>query len=161
MEDHQSNQQDILTNLILNIFRVNARLLEKGDQLVAPIGMTSARWQVLGAIALSEEALTCPRIASVMGISRQGALKQLNLAVKQGLIAVIVNPHHGRSPLYKLTRLGKKLYEESMRIQKVWGKDLLKGITLKDLKTALDVLCTLEARLLTPKSITPFPCCKA
>jgi hypothetical protein len=41
------------TALILEVFRFNGRLLAAGDKLVANLGLTSARWQVLGAIALS------------------------------------------------------------------------------------------------------------
>jgi hypothetical protein len=41
------------TELILETFRLNGLLLEAGDRLVADIGLTSARWQVLGAIALA------------------------------------------------------------------------------------------------------------
>ena len=42
-----------LTELILETFRLNGRLLAAGDALVRDLGLTSARWQILGAIALS------------------------------------------------------------------------------------------------------------
>jgi len=41
---------DALTGLILDLFRLNSRLLIAGDRLVAPLGLTSARWQILGAV---------------------------------------------------------------------------------------------------------------
>jgi len=40
-----------MTNLILEIFRVNGLLLAAGDRLTRDLGLTSARWQVLGALA--------------------------------------------------------------------------------------------------------------
>ena len=40
-----------VTQLILDVFRLNGRLLIAGDRLVGELGLTSARWQVLGAIA--------------------------------------------------------------------------------------------------------------
>ena len=43
----------VFTEIMLAVFRVNGRLLEKGDQLVLPLSLTSARWQVLGAVALA------------------------------------------------------------------------------------------------------------
>ena len=85
---------DTLTEIMLEIFRVNARLLEKGNQLVAPLGMTSARWQILGAIAFSKQASSCPQIAVAMGITRQGAQKQLNLAHEDGLVTPQENPRN-------------------------------------------------------------------
>ena len=41
---------EALTNLMLDLFRLNSLLLASGDRLVAPLGLTSARWQILGAI---------------------------------------------------------------------------------------------------------------
>ena len=41
---------DTLTDLVLEVFRLNGRMIASGDSLVAKIGLTSARWQVLGAI---------------------------------------------------------------------------------------------------------------
>jgi hypothetical protein len=41
------------TELVLEIFRLNGVLLTQGDRLVDDIGLTSARWQVRGAAALS------------------------------------------------------------------------------------------------------------
>ena len=44
---------EALTDLVLAVFRLNGRLLAAGDHLVSDLGLTSARWQVLGAIAHS------------------------------------------------------------------------------------------------------------
>ena len=38
------------TALVLEVFRFNGRLLAAGDRLGEPLGLTSARWQVLGAV---------------------------------------------------------------------------------------------------------------
>jgi hypothetical protein len=45
---------DALSELILDLFRLNSRILAAGDRLVADIGLTSARWQTLGAIVTAE-----------------------------------------------------------------------------------------------------------
>jgi hypothetical protein len=39
-----------ITDLILETFRLNGELLTAGDRLVADLSLTSARWQVLGAV---------------------------------------------------------------------------------------------------------------
>lgn len=153
MQSCQSNQKDALTQIIINIFRVNTHLLEKGDGLVTPLGVTSACWRVLGAIALCDQAPTCQKIVEYMGITRQGAQKQINIALKDGLIASVLNPRHKRSPIYELTRLGRDSYKKAMKLQEIWANALAQGIALKDLQTTLDVLGKLDKLLQS----TPLP----
>jgi len=43
-----------LTDAILDLFRLSSRLVVAGDRLVGRLGLTSARWQVLGAILYSD-----------------------------------------------------------------------------------------------------------
>ncbi len=106
-----------LTDLTLTVFRLNGALLQWGDRLVEPLGLTSARWQMLGAIALARAPLSAPQVGESMGVSRQGAQKQLNLLVEQGLVESFANPAHRRSPLYRLTARGQHRYE---RAQALW-----------------------------------------
>ena len=153
MTEASATQSEVLTDIMLEIFRLNSLLLEKGNQMVAPLGMTSARWQVLGAVALSGEAMSCPQIAAAMGISRQGTQKQLNLAFEDQLLAVYKNPRNLRSPLYDLTPAGQEAYGKAMGLQAVWSNALAKGIALSDWQTTLDVLRELDARLQS----TPTP----
>jgi DNA-binding MarR family transcriptional regulator len=47
-------------------------MLEAGDVLSAGEGLTSVRWQVLGAIVLADRPPTVPQIARRMGLTRQG-----------------------------------------------------------------------------------------
>ena len=138
---------DVLTEIILSIFRLNAQLLEQGDRLVRPLRLTSARWQVLGAIAMAGEPQTAPQIAAAMGVTRQGAQKQLNLAVAERLIESHPNPRHQRSPLHGLSAKGQSDYDAAMVLQRVWAKSLGQGLTLSELQNAKQVLVTLERRL--------------
>lgn len=141
------DSKDILTEIMLSVFRLNAKLLDRGNELVKPICLTSARWQVLGAIANAEKAVSCPQIADSMGITRQGAQKQLNLAQKDGLIVSIPNPMNARSPLYDLTNQGRRLFEKAMEFHYRWVVNLVKGLKANDLKVALGVVRELENRL--------------
>lgn len=141
------SQSEALTEIMLEIFRLNALLLEKGNQMVAPLGMTSARWQVLGAISLSGVPMTCPQIAAAMGISRQGTQKQINLAFADHLITAHENPRNLRSPCYELTLAGQDAYHRAMELQAVWARALSRGIPLADWHITLKVLRELDARL--------------
>lgn len=108
-----------VTALTLATFRLNGLLLAWGDRFSAGFGITSARWQMLGAIAMAGQPLTIPQIAANMGVTRQGALKQLNLLAKEGLVTAMANPMHKRSPLYVLTDQGERTYN---KIEKKWNE---------------------------------------
>ena len=144
----------ILTEIMLAVFRVNGRLLESGDDLVRDLGLTSARWQVLGAVALADKPLTAPQIAEAMGITRQGAQKQLNRMVKEGIFEQRRNPRHERSPFYALTEKGRRLYAEADALQSGWANRLATGLTRNDLENTLNILNALSDRL-TSKGAPP------
>ena len=82
-----------------------------GDRFAAPHGLSSARWQVLGAIAMAPQPPNVPQIAAAMGITRQGALKQTRLLVAEGMVRLQPNPAHRRSPLHVLTPKGQAAYD--------------------------------------------------
>jgi DNA-binding MarR family transcriptional regulator len=140
----------ILTEIMLTVFRVNGRLLEKGDQLVEPLNLTSARWQVLGAVALAENPLSAPQIAEAMGITRQGAQKQLNKLEEDGFFEQSPNPRHQRSPLYTLTDLGNRTFAKAMTLEAAWANGLVVGLPLQDLKDTLQTLNAIYERLDSP-----------
>ena len=60
-----------LTDLIMDVFRLNSRLLTSGDRLVTHLGLTSARWQVLGAIAAAERPQPVSWLARDLAANRQ------------------------------------------------------------------------------------------
>ena len=140
----------ILTDIMLTVFRVNGRLLEKGDQLVEPLNLTSARWQVLGAAALAGKPLSAPQIAEAMGITRQGAQKQLNKLEEDGFFEQSLNPRHLRSPLYSLTELGSRTFAKVMALEAVWANGLVASLPLQDLKNTLQTLNAVYKRLDSP-----------
>jgi DNA-binding MarR family transcriptional regulator len=138
---------DLLTEIVLLVFRVNGQLLASGDRLVEDLDLTSARWQILGAIALSASPRTAPRLAARMGMTRQGAQKQLDLLLAEGLVEASPNPGHRRSPLYALTRKGQSVYAATGRRQKGWASRLARDLSTGDLETAKQLLETLSRKL--------------
>src|SRR5580700_10537668 len=97
-----------LTSLILAVFRLNGRLIGAGDRLVGGLGLTSARWQVLGALALSPSPQTVADIARSMGLTRQSVQRIAHELVQKGLLERAENPRHVRAPLMRLTERGTK-----------------------------------------------------
>ncbi|MDO4884316.1 MAG: helix-turn-helix domain-containing protein [Rothia sp. (in: high G+C Gram-positive bacteria)] len=111
----------LLSELVVQIFRVNGALAAWGDRFAAESGLTTARWQVLGAISMTKEPATAPQIAERMGITRQGVQKQLNLLRNEGLVSALENPAHKRSPQYSLTEHGEQKLAE---IRKRWRQQV-------------------------------------
>jgi DNA-binding MarR family transcriptional regulator len=113
---------EALTDLILEIFRVNGDLLAAGDQITRPFGQTSARWQVLGALA--DRALPVAGIARDMGLARQSVQRTTDLLAVDGLVEYATNPAHRRAKLVRLTPAGRRLIAEISQQQIAWANDL-------------------------------------
>lgn len=134
---------DQLTQVILNVFRLNGALTEWGDRFVLPEGLTSTRWRMLGAVALAERPVTAPQIALTMGVTRQGAQKQLNLLAESGLMETLHNPMHKRSPLYALTDSGQSLYNSVNSRWQRQAAEMAQGFSKVELRAAEHVLKSL------------------
>src|SRR5918992_552971 len=135
------------TKLVLAIFRANGLLIASGDQLSASEGLTSARWQVMGAIALADRPLTVPQIARRMGLTRQSVHATVKRLVGGGLVELLPNEDHRRSPLVRLTEAGRARYASIDRRQIAWVNELAAGMRGSDLEIAAGVLGELSRRL--------------
>ncbi len=140
-----------VTQLTLTVFRLHGALLEWGDSLVEPLGLSSARWQMLGAIALADKPLTAPQIGAAMGVTRQGAQKQLNLLLELALVVAHANPAHLRSPLYALTADGRALYEQAEALWAERAAQLAPLIASEQLDVTQDTLETLLRHVTLPR----------
>ncbi|MEA3292769.1 MAG: MarR family transcriptional regulator [Pseudomonadota bacterium] len=134
-----------MTDLVLEIFRVNGLLLAAGDRLTRGLGLTSARWQVLG--ALEDGPLTAAQIARNMGLKRQSVQRLVDLLSEQGILAFEQNPHHRRAKLVRLTEAGRDKYVEMSRIQARWANGVSQGFEAEELSLATNLLRDIEARL--------------
>jgi DNA-binding MarR family transcriptional regulator len=141
------SKADAVTDLVLAIFRIHDALMRRGDELVAPLGLTAARWQVLGAVALAGEPLTVPAIGKAMGLSRQGVQKQVDLLQGEDLVTFQNNPSHQRSPLVALTRAGHTAYERASQVWVVEARLLGRDHPLAELEGARRVVASLFTSL--------------
>jgi DNA-binding MarR family transcriptional regulator len=137
----------IVTELIVETFRLNGRLLEAGDELVRPLGLTSARWQVLGAIAASSVPLPIAHIARNMGLSRQAVQRLANEMEKHGLVRFAPNPHHERAKFVVMTAPGRAAFRSAMTRQRRWAQSLAEGLSNDSVKEALHMLRELRNKL--------------
>ncbi|WP_420224404.1 MarR family winged helix-turn-helix transcriptional regulator [Pigmentiphaga litoralis] len=146
-----------LTGLTLTVFRLHGALLQWGDKLVEPLGLTSARWQMLGALALAGGPLTAPQIGNAMGVTRQGAQKQLNLLLELGLVVARPNPAHQRSPLYVLTSAGSQLYARADALWNAHVAAMNRHVRAEDALSAKATLDTMLRHLLASADSSDRP----
>ena len=138
---------EVLTGLTLDIFRLNNLLLTAGDRLVNGLGLTTARWQILGAIARAAHSEPVAWLARNLGANRQNVQRIVNDLHDQGFVTFEVNPHHRRAQLVVLTERGRKTYDEAMALQAPWVNSVTEGLSLKDLETFKRVLLALREKL--------------
>jgi len=136
-----------LSGTALDMFRVVSLLLTAGDRLIAHLGLTSARWQVLGAVVAAERPQPVAWLARDMGQNRQNVQRIINDLHVENLVAFQDNPHHRRAQLVVLTTQGREVYDAAMRLQAPWFDGLASGLSLNKLKTFHGVLSTLRERL--------------
>lgn len=142
-DDAGSTSPEAITELILSIFRANGALLAAGDRLVGELGLTSARWQLLGGIADREQPLSVAQLARTMGVTRQAVQRIANDLKDDGVIAFRPNPQHKRAQLVVLTQRGRDLFERAMDVQRPWAAALGRGIPAGrsvDVRETLDLL---------------------
>lgn len=136
-----------LTNAVLDLFRLNGRMLARGDRLVAPLGLTSARWQVLGAIGSAARPEPVAWLARDLGSNRQNVQRIVNDLAREGFVAFDPNPHHRRAQLVVMTEKGRSAYDEAIRLWVPWANGLAEGLALDDLATMAAVVRSLRQRL--------------
>src|SRR5262245_48066233 len=136
-----------VTDLILEAFRLNGRLLSAGDQLTRDLGLSSARWQVMGAIDIAGTPPPVAQIARNMGLTRQSVQRIADVLAAEGWVEFIPNPNHQRAKLVTLTPRGREVLQEVSRRQIVWANALAKGVSAAELAAAVRLMETVRGRL--------------
>jgi DNA-binding MarR family transcriptional regulator len=138
---------EAFTELILEVFRLNGRLLNAGDALTRPMHQTSARWQVLG--ALDEGARTVADIGRRMGLARQSVQRTADLLEADGLVSYVDNPAHQRARLATLTPRGRATLEAITTRQMDWVNRVTARLDAGDLQHTIETLRQLRTALET------------
>ena len=126
--------RDVLTELFL----LRAVMLDSAERLTAPVGLTSARWQILGAI----EAAPAPvaHVARGLGLTRQAVQETADAMERDGLITFIDNPDHKRARLMSPTAKARKALDYLRPRQLQFANMLGAAHSLDTLRATLDVL---------------------
>jgi DNA-binding MarR family transcriptional regulator len=137
---------DLLTDVVLETFRLNARIMEVAQELAAEGGLTAAWWQVLGGVL--DQPRSVAEIGRLMGVTRQGVQRVADLLVERGLAEFRPNPAHRRAKLLACTEAGYWAIRRIALAQRPWadrvgaevGADELRQLraTMRRLITALE-----------------------
>lgn len=142
----RSAEGTAVTELILETFRLNGQLLEAGDRLTAPLGLTSARWQILGAIETEGQPLSVSQIGRRMGLSRQAVQRIVNDLEALGFVVLEDNPDHKRAKLVILTQSCRAVLEKLQKVQASWANELANGTSEVMLKRTVKLLREISQR---------------
>jgi DNA-binding MarR family transcriptional regulator len=142
-------QRGPFTEVVLEIFRLNGALIAAGNALCEGTGLTSARWQVLGALAVAGEPRTVAQIARAMGLTRQAVQRLVDELEAEGVVARLDHPESRRARLVRLTARGESLFAEMVRRQRPWAARIGAGMSPDHLQSVLGALRLIRTRLET------------
>jgi DNA-binding MarR family transcriptional regulator len=145
-----TEEGEAFTELVLEVFRLNGLALEAGDRLTEPLGLSSARWQVLGVVDHAPAPVA--NVARLMGLSRQGVQQIADALERDGFIEYLENPHHRRAKLISMTAKGREALRRIEGRHAVWANRLGAGMSLRQLRAAVNGLR--EARQLLEKDVS-------
>ena len=137
------------TTLVIELFRLNGAMVAVGDALTRDLGLTAARWQVLGAIG--GEPKTVAAAARQMGLTRQNVQRIADWLVESGIADFVDNPNHRRAKLVALTKEGAALRQQLGRRQARWANATGTHFSAGELRATADVLKRLK-RVLEKRS---------
>ena len=143
--DELTGAGNTFTEIVAEVFRLNGRLIEAGDRMAAPVGQTSARWQVLAVVA--DGPASVAQVARAMGLTRQSVQRTADLLAADGLVQYTDNPHHRRAKLMTMTPKARHTldYIQRRRVQR--ANQIGEQHNLEQLRTAAMVLRQLRERL--------------
>lgn len=136
--DEWTDAGSAFSEIVIEVFRLNGRLIEAGDGMAAPVGQTSARWQVLDVVSGGPASVA--QVSRMMGLARQSVQRTADLLAADGLVKYTDNPHHRRAKLITMTPEGQQALDYIRQQQARWANRIGEQYDLGRLRTAATVL---------------------
>lgn len=137
--------QQLLAGAALTSFRLNGQFLALAETLATPVGLTAARWQVLGAVLT--EPLTVSDIARTMGLTRQAVQRIADRLAADGLATYVDNPAHRRAKLLQPTDLGLDAVRRISPAHRRAADSLVREVGRQRMVVIVEALTELSAAL--------------
>lgn len=146
-ETQRTPAGEAMTPLVLDLLRLNSLIVTSGDRLVVGLGLTSARWQVLGAIDAADRPQPVAWLARDLGANRQNVQRIVNDLNRDGLLTFEPNPHHRRAQLVVMTAKGREAFAAAMNLQTPWVNHLTEGLSVDEINSVRRFVAGLRERL--------------
>ncbi len=114
---------DIWSTFALSIFQINSLLMRAGEDITQPLGLSSAKWQVLGRLGYQSQ--TVASLAKDIGHARQSVQRVADVLVQVQLITYKNNPADRRAQLLELTPKGAEALSAIYRRQLEWSSHIM------------------------------------
>lgn len=137
---------DVFTDLVFEVFRINGRILGAGERLTVEFDLTTARWQVLGAVGIGGPQ-TVAQIARYLGLQRQSVQRTVDLLAEEHCVLFKRNPNHARAKLVEITLDGRQKLNQIGKRQIVWANRIVGDMPAQEIADAVTVLRALRERL--------------
>lgn len=126
------------TDILTEVFRLRALMLESAEQITAPVGLTSARWQILSTV--EEAPATVADVARRLGVARQSVQESVDAMAREGHVVLHDNPDHKRARLVAPTASARKALDYLRPRQRQFASLMGAPHSLASLQATLDVL---------------------
>ncbi|WP_240008011.1 MarR family winged helix-turn-helix transcriptional regulator [Pseudaquidulcibacter saccharophilus] len=130
---------DKISEFSLQVFELNGLFIGIGDAALKPLGITSAKWQVLGTASMGKAQLSVPHIAKLIGQSRQATQKTANDLVRLGLAEFHENEFHKKSKLFVPTQKGLDTHKLALEIWMKISNSIISQIAPDELLRAIKI----------------------
>ncbi len=144
---------DTLQKLISTTARAHAALTAAADDLVADLGLSTAREAVICALLEAGSPSTVSQLARALELSRQAVQRVADDLHDRGLADYSNNPDHARAKLLWPTEAGRAAYGEALKRKALWLEELADRLPVTGLEVASELLGLLSRRAVakTPK----------
>ncbi len=136
-----------LLGLIEAANKVSAKFAEAEEQLVADLGLSSARLRVLAAMADEEQPRTVSQLARRLGLSRQAVQRLVNDLEAGELVVWLPNPDHARAQLACMTERSRAIYAEAQGRRLALVEALSRGLEPAWVEVGSGLLTVIDNRL--------------
>jgi DNA-binding MarR family transcriptional regulator len=120
--------------LAQRMFIIHNMMMRLGDRLVAPLGLTSSRWLLLGAVANRPEP---PMLSDLSGdalLSLQNVSRMVACMEEDGLLERFTKPGQGRATFVRLTDRGREVHAQAREQGKRFAETFLVGFDPREIE---------------------------
>ena len=141
---------DELTGLILAIIRANVELIDVGPLVTRDPQINAVRWLLLNSVA--KESKTAAQLGREIGLTRQGALLNVQALHDLHYVQLIDNPGDQRAKKVALTSKGQAKLRQINRFQSAWVNQLAAHFDPVAVRSATELVVKLRSLVTTSVS---------